>query len=93
MILRRTVWRNGKIWFIDDYDALNSKLLTVLLLQVILITSDNTMCNAQSYVSRSLFTHNQCRTGIKGPGRELFDGGPILNNIELWGPCWTLVMQ
>ena len=24
----------------------------------------------------------QCRTGIKGPGRELFDGGPILNNIE-----------
>ena len=21
--------------------------------------------------------HNQCRTGIKGPGRELFDGGPF----------------
>ena len=35
----------------------------------------------------------QCRTGIKGPGRELFDGGPILNNIELWGPCWTLVIH
>ena len=25
----------------------------------------------------------QCRTGIKGPGRELFDGGPSLNNIKL----------
>ena len=37
--------------------------------------------------------YKQCRTGIKGPGRELFDGGPILNNIELWGPCWTLVMH
>ena len=36
---------------------------------------------------------DQCRTGIKGPGRELFDGGPILNNIELWGPCWTLVIH
>ena len=35
----------------------------------------------------------QCWTGIKGPGRELFDGGPILNNIELWGLCWTLVMH
>ena len=25
----------------------------------------------------------QCRTGIKGPERELFDGGPSLNNIKL----------
>ena len=26
----------------------------------------------------------QCRTGIKGPGRELFDGGlGSLNNIKL----------
>ena len=42
---------------------------------------------------RKWCTPTQCRTGIEGPGRELFDGGPILNNIELWGPCWTLVIH
>ena len=31
----------------------------------------------------SYTTGIQCRTGIKGPGRELFDGGPSLNNIKL----------
>ena len=35
------------------------------------------------YVCCSVEFGSQCRTGIKGPGRELFDGGPCLNNIEL----------
>ena len=36
-----------------------------------------------SKVVASRVLKRQCRTGIKGPGRELFDGGPSLNYIKL----------